>query len=109
MDPFRFNRRFVLAAGAGAPFLTLDGVGPARAAAPHGRPDFSVTEAGADRWHWLSWRHDGACWRPVRGEIEAAGSALVVRGPLPAADRTAMLEALGAAAAGRRISFVPEP
>lgn len=108
MNPFRFNRRFVLAAGMGAPILAVEGANAGQLAALCGRPDFRVTETGADRWRWLSWRHDGACWRPLRGEIDATGPALVVRGPLPAADRAAMLDALGAAAAGRRISFARE-
>ncbi|MCW4461919.1 hypothetical protein OK349_09380 [Sphingomonas sp. BT-65] len=103
-----FSRRFVLAAGAGAPILAVGGADPMRAAAPEGRPDFRVSEAGPGRWRWLSWRHDGEYWRPVRGDIRAAGPALVVRGALPAADRAAMLDALGAAAAGRRVSLVRE-
>lgn len=103
-----FSRRFVLAAGAGAPILAAGHADAARAAAPDGRPDLTVTAAGAGRWRWLSWRHDGMCWRPVRGEICAAGQALMVRGALPVADRAAMLDALGDAAANRRVSFGPE-
>lgn len=104
----RLNRRFVLAAGAGAPLFAIGGADPARAAAP-GRPDFSLARTGPDHWRWLSWRHDGICWRPVRGKVNAAGSALVVEGSLPPADRTALLDALGDAAAGRHISFAQEP
>lgn len=106
--PLRLSRRSVLAAGAGAPVLVIGGAGPTRASAS-GRPDFSLTSTGPDHWRWLSWQHDGMCWRPVRGEVNAAGSALVVEGPLPPADRAAMLDALGDAAAGRHISFAQLP
>lgn len=104
----RFSRRFLVAAGTGVPLLAVGRSVSARAAEFDGRPDFKATKAGPDRWHWLSWQHDGAYWRPVRGEIGVAGSTLVVRGTLPEADRAAMLDALGAIAAGRRLSFAQE-
>lgn len=103
-----FSRRLLLAAGAGAPLLAVGGADSARAATPRGRPDFRLEKAGPNRWRWLSWQHDGECWRPVRGEVHAAGPALVVQGALPRADHAAMLDALGAATAGRRISFALE-
>lgn len=101
------DRRALLVAGIATPFAR--GATAAYSGEPAARPDLMLDRRGADEWRWCSWRHDGECWRPVRGTVRDAGAgSLAVTGPLPAQDRAEIVALLREAMPGRAIAFTPE-
>lgn len=101
------DRRALLAAGIATPFAV--GAASAYPGELAARPDLMLDQRRADEWQWCSWRHDGECWRPVRGAVQgdSAGN-LTVIGRLPAQDRAEIVALLGEAMPGRTVVFTPD-